>query len=129
MGDSTRRLSLLGRVTYGAILAVMSTNGFTNREEQAEYAESKGVPMPERLVLLSHGLLLFGSVGIVLGVLRRLSASAVAIFFVGVTPMMHDFWNVEDEDQQQMEMINFLKNAALFGAALSFLPRREPESA
>jgi putative oxidoreductase len=35
---------------------------------------------------------------------------------------MHDFWNTED-DQQQEEMITFLKNTALLGAAIAFLVR------
>lgn len=42
---------------------------------------------------------------------------------------MHGFWNVEDEEQSQMQMINFLKNTALLGAALSFLVRRERRDA
>ena len=119
------KLSLLGRVTYGSILLSMALNGFTNTDEQVEYAASKGVPMPDTLVPLSHGLLLFGSLGVILGVFRRLSVGAIALFFVGVTPMMHDFWAVEDEDQRQTQMIHFMKNTALLGAALSFLIGRK----
>lgn len=123
--SSRRRFSLLGRVVYGAILAFMALNGFVNKEEQIAYATSKNIPMPDRLVPLSHGLLLFGSLGIVFGFLRRVSAGTVAPFFIGVTPVMHDFWNVEDEEQSQTQMISFLKNTALLGAALSFLVRRD----
>ncbi|SEP09004.1 hypothetical protein SAMN04487948_113115 [Halogranum amylolyticum] len=42
----------------------------------------------------------------------------IALFFLGVTPVMHDFWSVDDPQQRQAEMTNFLKNATLFGAAL-----------
>jgi hypothetical protein len=36
---------------------------------------------------------------------------------MGVSPKMHDFWNVEDPQQRQAEMINFTKNMALAGGA------------
>jgi putative oxidoreductase len=51
---------------------------------------------------------------------KTLAAGAIATFFLGVTPGMHDFWNMDD-DQREGQQIHFLKNLALFGAALSFL--------
>jgi hypothetical protein len=35
--------------------------------------------------------------------------------------MFHDFWSVEDPQQRQQEMTDFLKNVALVGAALVLL--------
>jgi hypothetical protein len=32
---------------------------------------------------------------------------------------MHDFWNVQDPQHRQSEMINFTKNVALMGAMLA----------
>jgi hypothetical protein len=34
---------------------------------------------------------------------------------------MHDFWTIDDEEQQEQEMFHFLKNLALLGGALAFL--------
>ena len=34
---------------------------------------------------------------------------------------MHDFWSVDDPEQRQAEMTDFLKNATLFGATLVFV--------
>lgn len=117
-----RALSVLGRALFGGILAFMGLNGFRGMEGQVEYAESKDVPMAEFLVPFSHGMLALGGLGIALGRRPVASAGAVVTFFAGVTPQMHDFWNLEG-DQQQQEMINFLKNTALLGAALTFLVR------
>ena len=50
----------------------------------------------------------------------RLAAGAIASFLVGVTPLMHDFWNMEGE-QRTTEQTNFLQNVALLGAALAFI--------
>ena len=36
-------------------------------------------------------------------------------------PVMHDFWSVDDPEQRQAEMTNFLRNATLFGIALVFI--------
>jgi hypothetical protein len=44
----------------------------------------------------------------------------VATFFLVVTPAMHDFWAVP-EDEQEEQLTNFLKNTELLGAALVFL--------
>jgi len=38
----------------------------------------------------------------------KLSASAVAAFLLGVTPLMHDFWAVEEEERDG-ELTSFLK--------------------
>ena len=111
----------LGRALFGGILAFLAIDNLRNLEERVQYAEAKGAPAPDLTVPgVSTGLLL-GSVGLALWRLPRASATAVAGFFLGVTPMMHDFWNAEDEAEQQQEIIQFMKNGALLGAALVFL--------
>lgn len=118
----------LGRLLYGGILAMMAVDGLRNAEGRAQYAESKGVPMPERSNKIAHYLLLSGGVGVALWRLPRLASAAVATFFLGVTPMMHDFWAHDDPETAQQEQINFLKNTALFGTALALfgIAGREP---
>jgi putative oxidoreductase len=110
---------LLGRVLFGGFLAFQGVNHFFNREEMTAYANAKGIPAPGLGVLLSGTVLVVGGLGIVLGVFPTLAAAVLAVFFVVVTPTMHDFWAVP-EDQQQDEMVNFLKNVELLGAALLF---------
>lgn len=109
---------LLGRLVFGAVLGFMGFNHFTNLDSMSGYAGSKGVPAPRLGVIVSGLLLLFGGLAIVLGVYPLLGAAALAVFFLGATPVMHDFWAVDDPEQRQAEMTNFLKNAALFGAAI-----------
>lgn len=118
----------LARLVYGGLLTYMAISGFRNVEAQAGYAESKGVPLPEESVIASHWLLLVGGVGISLWRFPALAASAVVGFFLGVTPMTHDFWNQEGMERQN-ERNHFLKNAAIAGAALAFLGIAEKEKA
>ena len=45
-------------------------------------------------------------------------AGAIAGFLAAVSPMMHNFWQVDDEGQRSNEMIHFMKNLALIGGAI-----------
>lgn len=44
--------------------------------------------------------------------------ASIATFFASVTPVMHDFWNSDDPDERQQELLHFPKNSALLGAGL-----------
>ncbi|WP_101295503.1 DoxX family protein [Halegenticoccus soli] len=115
-------LFLLARLLFGGVLAFMGLNHFLNPESMIGYAESKGVPNASLAVPFSGGMLVFGGLGIALWRLPTLAAGAVATFFVGVTPKMHDFWNYEGEEKQDQQ-IQFMKNLGLLGGALAFLVR------
>ncbi|HMB49545.1 MAG TPA: DoxX family protein [Natronoarchaeum rubrum] len=111
---------LLARVSFGAVLAFMGWNHITNAESMSGYAEMKGVPAASLAVPFTGGMLLFGGLGIALGVFPTLAAGALVVFLLVTTPVMHDFW-APPEDQQQDEITAFLKNVAMLGAAFGFL--------
>jgi uncharacterized membrane protein YphA (DoxX/SURF4 family) len=111
---------LVGRVLFGGFLAFAGLNHFLNAGEMTEYAEAKGVPLAGVGVLTTGSMLVLGGLGILLGAYPVLSAGMVATFFLVVTPAMHDFWAVP-EDEQEEQLTNFLKNTELLGAALVFL--------
>ena len=113
-------LILVGRLLFGGFLAFQGLNHFMNTDEMAGYAESKGVPAARFGVIASGILLLLGGLGIVLGVYPIIAAGMLAVFLVLVTPVMHDFWAAPEEEQQN-EMVNFIKNVELLGASLVFL--------
>ncbi|WP_267639618.1 DoxX family protein [Haloarchaeobius amylolyticus] len=112
---------LAARVLVGGVLAFMGLNHFMNTEDMAGYAAMKGVPAPELAVTFSGGMLVLGGLSIVLGAYAAIGAGAIVVFLLVTTPMMHDFWTMEDPEQQQNEMTAFLKNVVMLGAALGFL--------
>ena len=112
--------SALGRSLYSGILLYMAIDGFDNNEKRVEISRSKGVPAPEILVPAVTGMLLVANVGILLWKYPRASAAAIICFFLGTTPVIHDFWTMEGKERQENK-VNFLKNVALLGAAIILL--------
>jgi len=112
---------LIGRLVFGVVLGFMGLSHFTGLDGMSGYAEAKGVPAPRLAVIVSGLMLIVGGLAITLGVYPLIGAVAIALFFLVVTPLMHDFWSVDDPEQRQAEMTDFLKNATLFGAALVFM--------
>ncbi|MDX1582822.1 MAG: DoxX family protein [Thermoanaerobaculia bacterium] len=111
-------VSLIGRILFGGFFLFNGINHFTDLQSMTAYAGSKGVPMPSVAVIVSGLLLLAGGALILLGYKPRAGAWAIVVFLVPVTFMMHQFWGIDDPQQRMSEMINFMKNMALLGAAL-----------
>ena len=111
----------LGRLLFGGYFLYNGINHFRNHKMLSGYAQSKEVPQPDAAVALSGAALIVGGASILLGVKPKLGTLAVMGFLAAVSPMMHDFWNVEDEQQRMGEMVNFTKNVALLGSGLMFL--------
>jgi putative oxidoreductase len=112
---------LLGRILFGGVLAFTGLNHFMQADQMSSYAEMKGAPLPRLSVLASGALLVLSGVAIALGAVPIIAAVALVVFFVVVTPLMHDFWNADDPEVQEQEMTHFLKNGALAGGALIIL--------
>ena len=124
--DDTTAPSRLGRLLFGGGLIVLAVRNLTDLNGRIAYANAKGVPKADTLVPAASGLLLGGGLGISAWKFPKLSAGSVTAFFIGVTPLMHDFWAV-DEGQRGEELTAFLQNLALLGAALAFLQRARDE--
>jgi putative oxidoreductase len=117
---------LIGRVVFGGFFLYNGINQFRKLKTTAQYTAAKGVPLPEAAVALSGGALVLGGASILLGLQPKLGAAAIVTFLAGVSPVMHNFWSIEDPNQRMSEMVNFTKNMALLGAALALLGVEEP---
>jgi putative oxidoreductase len=112
---------LLGRIIFGGFFVLSGLNHFTNRSMYTEYAASKRVSSPGLSIVISGLLLLLGGLSIVLGLRPQTGLCLILLFLAVVTPKMHNFWSISDTNQRMTEMVNFMKNMALFGAALLIL--------
>ena len=114
-------LFLIGRVLFSILFLMSALNHFQHLEGMAQYAGSKGVPMPKLATGGTGVLLLLGGLSVLLGIYPTIGLILLLVFLVPTSILMHDFWAMEDPQQRQMEMINFQKNMALAGACLMLL--------
>lgn len=126
MGD----VFLLGRVLLGSFFTYYGVNHFLETAAMAQYAASKGVPQPELAVLVSGALIVVGGLSVLFGMWPQIGAACLALFLIGVTPIMHNFWDVADPMLRMNETAHFMKNVALLGGVLmmSGVPRPWPYS-
>ena len=117
---------LIGRLVFGGFFLYNGINHLKQRKSLAQYAQSKNVPMAEAVVTATGAVLIAGGASILLGIKPKLGTAAIAGFLAGVSPIMHDFWSVQEPNQRMNEMINFSKNMALLGSALALMGVDEP---
>jgi putative oxidoreductase len=109
-------VALLGRLLFALIFVMSGPRHFMS--QMIAYAASQGVPLASIAVPFSGALAFIGGLSILLGYRAKLGAWLIVIFLAGVTPMMHNFWAVSDPMMQQMQMVMFMKNLSMAGAAL-----------
>ena len=117
---------LIGRVVFGGFFLYNGIHHLKQRKQMGQYADSKNVPMAEAVVVATGVTLIAGGTSILLGIKPKLGTAAIAGFLAGVSPVMHNFWNIEDPQQRMNEMINFSKNMALLGSAVALMGVSEP---
>jgi len=112
---------LIGRIIFGGYFVMMGMNHFMKNAMMTQYAASKGVPSARFAVYITGLLLLFGGLGMLLGAYTQWAVLLIALFFIPVSFKMHNFWAISDPQAKMPEMVNFMKNMALMGAALMML--------
>jgi len=128
---------VIGRLMLGGFFLYNGIHHFRQADALAGYAKSKNVPAAKAGVIATGAMLTVGGASLLLGLKPKVGLAAIIGFLAGVSPVIHDFWNMEDPQQRQNEIINFSKNMALAGAALALagvdepwpasLSRKEPE--
>ena len=115
---------IIGRLVFGGYFAFSGLNHFMNSEQMSGWLESQGIPQPDLLTYFTGGQLIFGGALVALAFEPVIGIGALSLFLLVVTPLMHDFWNMEGGERQNHQ-VNFLKNAALLGALLVMLGAQE----
>lgn len=124
--SSQKMLFLVGRLVFGGFFLFSAFNHFGSMQMMSGYVASKGVPLPEFAVIGTGVLLLIGALSILFGYLPKVGITALMLFLVPVTLIMHAFWGISDPQARMVEMGSFMRNLALTGAALMFLMIPEP---
>jgi putative oxidoreductase len=110
--------SLAGRLMIATIFLMSAVgNKIPNFSGVAAYMASEGVPAPQVMLAGAIVFLLAGSLSVITGYKIRAGATLLLIFLTLATYYFHDFWRFEGQEQQ-MQMIQFMKNLALMGTML-----------
>ncbi|MGZ5032885.1 MAG: DoxX family protein [Usitatibacter sp.] len=109
--------ALVGRILLAAIFIIsgfLKIGGFAGT---AGYMASKGLPMPQVLLVLTIALELGGGILIAIGFKARWVALLFFLWLIPTTLIFHPFWGI-DAAQVQNQMNNFLKNVSIMGGML-----------
>ena len=109
---------VIGRILFGGFFLMSGINHFTKLEAMTGYAKYKKLPAAKLGVLVSGLMLVIGGISIILGYYADLGALLLAIFLVLAAVIFHNFWKETDATAKQNEMLGFMKDLALAGAAL-----------
>ena len=121
-----RNLFVLGRAIFGGFFIHSGLRHFQHQKMMSQYAASKGVPAPDLAVAGSGLLAIAGGLSVLTGTKPREGLAAIVAFLVPVSFEMHRFWEAQDPNERLDETVNFMKNMALAGAALTMMMIPEP---
>ncbi|MCS7020653.1 MAG: DoxX family protein [Gemmataceae bacterium] len=108
---------LLGRIGLSAIFLISGAGKIFSWEQTAGYMSSKGMPLVPLFLVGAIVLELVGGLSVLVGYKARLGAGLLIVFLIPATVIFHNFWAFEGQEQQ-MQMIMFLKNLAILGGLL-----------
>ncbi len=111
-------VALIGRVLFVAVFFGSGLSHLTQSAAMAGYAESKKLPAARPMVLVSGVWIIVGGLMVLLGVWGDLGALMLAAFVFATAFLFHSFWQERDPMTRQNEMIHFLKDVSLGGAAV-----------
>jgi putative oxidoreductase len=114
--SASRLLVPVGRFLFALIFLVSTPLHF--QHAGVMYAAQAGTPLAGLFVPIAGILALFGGLSVLFGYHARIGALLLAIFLVPVTLIMHAFWSAPDAATALLERVMFMKNLAMFGAAL-----------
>jgi len=120
MGDkemSSKWQLVLGRVLLSVIFILSGLGKLPHFQAVAGMMASKGIPLATVALVITLLIEIGGGLLVLTGYKARYAALVIALWLIPVTLVFHHFWGIPAE-QQQAQMVNFLKNVAIMGGLL-----------
>lgn len=111
---------VVGRILLALIFVMSGLNKIGNWEGTAGFMASVGFPAVTVFLIGAIVLEVVGGLSVIAGFKARWGALALIIFTIPATLMFHNFWAMPPE-QQQIQMIMFMKNIAIMGGLLMIM--------
>ncbi|CAL5224319.1 g6987 [Coccomyxa viridis] len=122
LSSGAQKLQSFNVTTGGPVMSLMAPKMDTFLGHIKDFVKVDIPLEKEHYVLLLGGAIFLELAGAVL-FLANYSAGAymLLLFTVSVTPVIHNWWDIKDQNAQLVELIMFFKNIALIGALLFYL--------
>lgn len=111
---------LLARVCLSTIFIFAGVGKFLDYQGTEQYMLAKGMVLTPFFLISAAILEVVAGFLLLIGYQTRLAAGALALFLIPTTFIFHSFWDIPVE-LQNLQMIMFLKNLAIFGGLLSIV--------
>ena len=111
-------LTFVARLCLAGIFIFAGAGKLIFFEQTQAYMASKGFTAIPLFLIAAALLELVGGICLILGYKARFGAALLLLFLIPTTFIFHDFWNVTDPLEQNLQQIMFLKNLAIFGGLL-----------
>ncbi len=108
------------RFLLAGIFMYSGYNMFNHADRYAKQAAAAVPMLPEDpMIPKVHGAIMVGAgATFALGILPKMSARILAVSLIPNTIIGHPFWKAETPEDRRRQIIQFLKNAGLFGGLL-----------
>jgi putative oxidoreductase len=117
MNSTSDITTLAGRILISVIFLISGFFKVGGYAQMVGYATALHLPMPGVLIAAAAAVELACGLAILAGFRTRIAAWLVFLYLIPVTFIFHNFWAVQGQEQQ-MQLVNFLKNAAIMGGLL-----------
>ena len=113
-----RALQLAGRALLGLYFIVPGISKIADFDAMGAYMAAHNVPLIPVLLVLTIVLQIGGGLSLLAGYRVQLMAFVLAGLTLAISIFMHDFWFMEEGQQQAHELQNFIKNMAIMAGLL-----------
>jgi len=117
MNSANDITTLAGRILIAVIFLISGFFKVGGYAQIVAYATAVHLPVPGVAIAAAAAVELAGGLAILVGFKTRFAAWLLFLYLIPVTYVFHNFWAVQGQEQQ-MQMVNFLKNVAIMGAML-----------
>ena len=117
MNSTNDITTLAGRILISVMFLISGFFKVGGYAQIVGYATALHLPAPGVAIALAAAVELACGLAILAGFKTRFAAWLLFLYLIPVTYFFHNFWAVQGMEQQT-QMINFLKNAAIMGGLL-----------
>src|ERR1700678_4836417 len=120
MNSANDITTLAGRILISVMFLISGFFKVGGYAQVVGYAAAMHLPAPGVAIAVAAAIELGCGLAVLVGFRTRFAAWLLFLFLLPVTFFFHNFWAAQGMEQQT-QMINFLKNAAIMGGFLGRL--------